>query len=65
MPAEKPHSFGDWLRRRRRALDWTQAELARRVNCTAATIRKIEADERKPSRQLAELLFAQLGVPAA
>ena len=65
MPAEKPVSFGDWLRRRRRALDWTQAELARRVNCAAATIRKIEADERKPSRQLAELLFAQLGVPAA
>lgn len=56
-------SFGDWLRRRRKALDWTQAELARRVSCTAATIRKIEANERKPSRQLAELLAEQLGVP--
>jgi predicted ATPase/DNA-binding XRE family transcriptional regulator len=64
MITTESHSFGDWLRRRRKALDWTQAELARRVNCTAATIRKIEADERKPSRQLAELLLAQLQVPA-
>ena len=61
---EESNSFGYWLRRHRKALDWTQAELARRVNCTAATIRKIEADERKPSRQLAELLADQLNVPA-
>lgn len=57
-------TFGYWLRRRRKALDWTQAELARRVHCTAAMIRKIEADERKPSRQLADALAAQLNLPA-
>ena len=57
-------TFGYWLRRRRKSLDWTQAELARRVNCTGAMIRKIEADERKPSRQLAEQLADQLNVPA-
>lgn len=64
---DTPHtdSFGYWLRRHRKALDWTQADLARRVNCAAATIRKIEADERKPSRQLAESLATQLNVPAA
>lgn len=61
---EESNSFGDWLRRRRKALDWTQAELAHRVNCATATIRKIEADERKPSRELALALAEQLGVPA-
>ena len=58
-------SFGDWVRRRRRALDLTQAELGARVGASAAMIRKIEADERRPSRELAELLAAALGVPAA
>ncbi len=57
------YTFGTWLRRRRKALDWTQAELARRAHCTAATIRKIEADERKPSRELAESLADALSVP--
>ncbi len=33
------------------------------MGCTAATIRKIEADERKPSWQLAGLLATALGVP--
>lgn len=61
---EAVNSFGDWLRQRRKTLDWTQAVLAQRVGCTAATIRKIEADERKPSWQLAELLATVLGVPA-
>ena len=56
-------SFGDWVRRRRRALDLTQAELGRRASASAATIRKIEADERRPSRELAELLAAALAVP--
>lgn len=59
---EELNSFGYWLRRQRKALDWTQAELARRVHCTAAMIRKIEADERKPSRQLAEQLADQLHI---
>lgn len=59
---EEVNSFGDWLRQRRKQLDWTQAALAQRLNCTAATIRKIEADERKPSWQLAELLATVLGV---
>lgn len=56
------YTFGAWLRRRRKALDWTQAELARRAHCTAAMIRKIEADERKPSRELAEALADALGI---
>lgn len=58
-------SFGYWVRRRRRALDLTQAELGRRAGASAAAIRKIEADERRPSRELAEHLAAALGVPDA
>lgn len=56
-------SFGYWVRRRRLALDLTQAELGRRAGASAAAIRKIEADERRPSRELAELLASALGVP--
>ncbi|HET9224445.1 MAG TPA: helix-turn-helix transcriptional regulator, partial [Roseiflexaceae bacterium] len=41
-------SFGYWVRRRRKALDLTQAELAQRVGCAMVTIKKIEADERRP-----------------
>ncbi len=59
------YTFGTWLRHRRRSFDWTQADLARRVNCTAAMIRKIEANERRPSPQLAELLADALRVSAA
>ncbi|MFL5803685.1 MAG: ATP-binding protein [Roseiflexaceae bacterium] len=49
-------SFGRWLRARRRALDLTQDDLAKRVGCSVFTVRKIEADERRPSRQIAERL---------
>jgi predicted ATPase/DNA-binding XRE family transcriptional regulator len=56
-------SFGRWLRERRKALDLTQFDLAVRVGCAEATIGRIEADERRPSRQIAELLAAALGIP--
>jgi tetratricopeptide (TPR) repeat protein/transcriptional regulator with XRE-family HTH domain len=51
------------LRRRRKALDLTQEALAQRVFCSGFTIRKIEADERRPSRPLAERLAAALSIP--
>jgi predicted ATPase/transcriptional regulator with XRE-family HTH domain len=57
-------SFGRWLRARRRALDLTQHDLARQVGCSVVTIRKIEADERRPSRQIAERLADCLKVAA-
>jgi predicted ATPase/transcriptional regulator with XRE-family HTH domain len=60
---ETPNSFGEWLRRRRRALDWTQEELARQAGCATRTIRKIEADELRPSKQLAEILAQCLDIP--
>ncbi len=57
-------SFGYWVRRRRLALDLTQADLARAVSCATITIAKIERDERRPSRQMAALLADHLAVPA-
>ncbi len=62
---DQSHSFGYWLRRRRKALDLTQEALGERVSCSSFAIRKIEADERRPSRQLAERLAAALAVPQA
>jgi predicted ATPase/transcriptional regulator with XRE-family HTH domain len=60
---EAPISFGLWLKERRKKLDLTQADLASCAGCTAATIRKIEAEERRPSRQVAELLATCLQIP--
>ena len=56
-------SFGYWLRRRRKALDLTQAALALKVSCSAAAIKKIEAEERRPSRALAARLADHLALP--
>jgi predicted ATPase/DNA-binding XRE family transcriptional regulator/Tfp pilus assembly protein PilF len=58
------YSFGNWVRRQRKALDLTQQELAQRVGCSVSAILKIEADERRPSRQVAELLARHLEIPA-
>ena len=49
---ERRLSFGSWLRRRRNALDLTQAELATRSGCVLTTIKKIETGARQPSRLL-------------
>jgi WD40 repeat protein/transcriptional regulator with XRE-family HTH domain len=62
MDAER--SFGGWLRQRRRALDLTQEELAQQVGCSAITLRKLEAESRRPSKQVAERLADVLKVPA-
>jgi predicted ATPase/transcriptional regulator with XRE-family HTH domain len=59
---DTPSSFGAWLRRRRKALDHTQAELAHMVGCAVGTIKSIEADARRPSRQLAERLATALAL---
>lgn len=58
-------SFGLWLKRRRRLLDLTQEELAERVSCSTVTIRKLESDERRASKQLVENLAQALDIPDA
>lgn len=56
-------SFGAWLRRRRRALDLTQVELAHAAGCVAGMIKSIEADTRRPSRQLARRIALRRAAP--
>lgn len=56
-------SFGRFIRQRRRELDLTQEELARRVGCAAITVRKIEAEDARPSVQIAERLAMALAIP--
>src|SRR4029453_6682185 len=56
-------SFGTWLRQKRRSLDLTQKAFADQVGCAEITVRRMEADEYKPSNELALVLFEELGVP--
>jgi predicted ATPase/transcriptional regulator with XRE-family HTH domain len=58
-------SFGYWVRRWRKACDLTQKQLAEKVPCAVVTINKIEIDERRPSRQMAERLASCLNIPEA
>lgn len=55
-------SFGQWLKQRRKALDLTQEGLAQQIGCAKVTLRKIETGERRPSRQIAELLAKYLQI---
>ncbi len=65
MPERDATTFGLWLHRRRKGLGLTQAELARKVGCATITIQKIEADERRPSRDMASWLAdaLEIGLP--
>jgi predicted ATPase/DNA-binding XRE family transcriptional regulator len=56
-------SFGTWLRQQRRAFDLTQKAFADQVGCAEITVRRMEADEYKPSKELALVLFEKLGIP--
>jgi predicted ATPase/DNA-binding XRE family transcriptional regulator len=58
-----PGYFGEWLKFRRKALDLTQVELAERAGCSVPALRKIEAGERRASKQLAGLLARSLEIP--
>src|SRR5215469_733299 len=62
LPMKVSDSFGNWLRSRRKVLDLTQFDLADQVGCSAITIRKIETDERRPSKQIAERLADVLAI---
>src|SRR6266540_1395334 len=53
-------SFGSWLKHRRKAVDMTQADLARQVGCAVITIRKIESGVLRPSLQIARRMAEYL-----
>ncbi|HET6260905.1 MAG TPA: NB-ARC domain-containing protein, partial [Chloroflexia bacterium] len=57
-------TFGQWIKERRKRLDLTREEVARCASCSLATIEKLETGERRPSRQLAELVAKCLGIAA-
>lgn len=66
MAIELSLTFGQWLQQRRKALSLTREQLASRVGCSISALRKIEAGERRPSEQIAELLANNLELaPAA
>jgi transcriptional regulator with XRE-family HTH domain len=58
-------TLGAWVRERRHALQQTQADLALRVPCSLALIRKIERGERTPSESVARRLALALQLDAA
>ena len=58
-------TFGEWVRQQRERRRLTRAELAQRVGCSVAMLRKIEAEERRPSAQIAELLANAFEIPDA
>ena len=60
--AKFPLFFGEWVKKRRKVLDLTQEELAQRAGCSVFALRKIESGERRPSKQLAELLARSLEI---
>jgi predicted ATPase/transcriptional regulator with XRE-family HTH domain len=55
-------TFGKWLKRRRQGLGYTQRELALRIGYAEVTLRKVEADERRPSHQMVEALTEHLEI---
>ncbi len=60
---QEQHSFGSWLRLKRKTLDLTREALADRVGCSVSMIRKLEEEERRPSAQIAELLAEIFKIP--
>ncbi len=64
LPMDDIISLGLWIKRRRKALDLTQPELAQQVSCSLDLIQKIEADARRPSREMAARLADKLELAA-
>lgn len=56
-------SFGEWLRRRRSGSGLTQTKFARQLGCAPISLRKIEAEDRRPSTELALRIAEVLCVP--
>ncbi len=55
-------TFGPWVKERRKALGLTRDELADLIACSTSLIKKIELEQRCPSRQIIELLILHLQI---
>ena len=58
-------TFGQWLKQQRRERGLTQEALAGLAAVSAVYLRKIEAGERQPARQVVERLLEALRIPLA
>ena len=58
-------TFGEWLRGQREVRKLTRDDFANRVGCSVVMLRKLEGDERRPSKQIAELIANTLDIPTA
>ena len=56
-------SFGEWLKRQRMGKGLTREQLAHQIGCAVVTLRKIEAEERRPSAQIVERLADIFEIP--
>lgn len=57
-------SFGEWLKRQRMGRGLSRDQLAHQIGCAAITLRKIEAEERRPSAQIVERLIEIFNIPS-
>jgi transcriptional regulator with XRE-family HTH domain len=57
------YTFGRWLKQRRKQLNLTQRELAEQAGYAEVTLRKVEADELRPSHEMVQRLAEVLQVP--
>ncbi len=57
-------TFGGWLHQQRHERGVTQDELAEYLGFSVSLLRKVEAGERRPSGQIAELLADYFDIPA-
>src|SRR5260370_42242237 len=64
MAGGKTRNFANVIRERRRQLDLTQEELARRINASVPYITQLEAAKRHPSRRIVVKLADALGLDA-
>jgi predicted ATPase/transcriptional regulator with XRE-family HTH domain len=56
-------SFGEWLKRQRNSRGLTQEQLAHQIGCATITLRKIEAEERRPSAAIVDQLIKIFEIP--
>jgi len=61
MGIERPATFGQWLKQRRRLLGLTQAELAARMNTSQSYIARLESGRISPSMKTWRRLAAATG----
>lgn len=64
MGSRKPQAFGSLIRDRRRQLDLTQEEVARRIKTSTPYVGHLESGKRHPSERVLARLSEALGLEA-